>query len=174
MDKVANLSSNNRRDLLRETAARCGMNPAVAEKDFWVCWVLKHLFADAAFGDRIVFKEGTSLSKVFGLIDRFSEDIDLILDWRLLGYGPSQQDPFRDFDSATQRDRFNKQLNEQAAAYIASTFVPELKCVFAACSQAAGVVDPDDAQAVNVAYPAAFSADYLRPEVRLEIRPLAS
>lgn len=174
MDKVANLSANDRRDLLRETAARRGMNPAVVEKDFWVCWVLKHLFADGTFGDRIVFKGGTSLSKVFGLIDRFSEDVDLILDWRLLGYGLGQQDPFRDFDSATQQDRFNKQFNEQAAAYIASTFVPGLERVFAACQHVVGVVDPEDAQAVNVAYPAAFSEDYLRPEVRLEIGPLAS
>lgn len=174
MDKVANLSSDERRDLFRETAAQRLMNPAVVEKDFWVCWVLKHLFADATFGDHIVFKGGTSLSKVFGLIDRFSEDVDLILDWRLLGYGPGKQDPFRDFDSATQRDRFNKQFNDQAAAYIANTFVPELERVFAACPQVGGVVDSDDPQAVNVAYPAAFSEDYLRPEVRLEIGPLAS
>lgn len=174
MDKVANLSADQRRDLFRETAAKRAMNPAVVEKDFWVCWVLKQLFADATFGNHIVFKGGTSLSKVFGLIDRFSEDVDLILDWRLLGYGPCQQDPFRDFDSATQRDRFNKQFNEQAAAYIADTFVPNLGRVFAACPQVWGVVDPDDPQAVNVAYPAAFSEDYLRPEVRLEIGPLAS
>jgi hypothetical protein len=174
MDKVANLSRNDRHDLFRETAGRRAMNPAIIEKDFWVCWVLKHLFADPTFGDHIVFKGGTSLSKVFGLIDRFSEDVDLILDWRLLGYGPGQQDPFRDFDSATQRDRFNKQFNEQAAAYIANTFVPELERVLAACPQVGSVVDTDDPQAVNVAYPAAFSEDYLRPEVRLEIGPLAS
>ena len=96
MDKVANLSADQRRDLFRETAAKRAMNPAIVEKDFWVCWVLKHLFADATFGERIIFKGGTSLSKVFGLIDRFSEDVDLILDWRLLGYGPGQQDPFQD------------------------------------------------------------------------------
>jgi len=174
MDKVANLSASQRRDLFRETAAKRAMNPAIVEKDFWVCWVLKHLFADATFGERIIFKGGTSLSKVFGLIDRFSEDVDLILDWRLLGYGPGQQDPFPEFESATQQDRFNRRFNERAVAYIADTFVPELGRVFAACPQVRGVVDPDDAQAVNVAYPAAFSEDYLRPEIRLEIGPLAS
>lgn len=174
MDKVANLSKNDRRDLFQETAARRAMNPAIAEKDFWVCWVLKHLFIDPTLGDRIVFKGGTSLSKVFGLIDRFSEDVDLILDWQLLGYGPGQQDPFRDFDSTTQRDRFNKQFNDQAAAYIADTLVPRLSRAFAACPEVEVAVDPDDPQAVNVAYPAAFSEDYLRPEVRLEIGPLAS
>jgi hypothetical protein len=174
MDRVANLPEHERGELFRETAARSAMNPAVVEKDFWVCWVLKHLFADPIFGDRIIFKGGTALSKVFGLIDRFSEDVDLILDWRLLGYGPGQQDPFRHFDSATQRDRFNKQFNEKAAAYIAGTFVPDLTRVFAACPRTHGVVDAQDPQAVNVAYPAAFSEDYLRPEVRLEIGPLAS
>lgn len=174
MDKVANLSGDERRDLFRETAARRAMNPAVVEKDFWVCWVLKHLFADSTFGDRLVFKGGTSLSKVFGLIDRFSEDVDLILDWRVLGYGPGKRDPFQEFDSATQRDRFNKQFNEQAAAYIANTFVPELERVFAACPRVGSSADADDPQAVNVSYPAAFSEDYLRPEVRLEIGPLAS
>ena len=51
------------------------MNPAVIEKDFRVCWVLKHLFADATLGVHLVFKGGPSLSKVFGLIDRFSEDV---------------------------------------------------------------------------------------------------
>lgn len=48
------------------------------EKDFWVCWLLGILF-ESEFADNLVFKGGTSLSKVFGVIDRFSEDIDLSL-----------------------------------------------------------------------------------------------
>ena len=87
MDKVARLTADERSELFRETASRRGMSPAVVEKDFWVCWVLKQLFAEPGLKDRMVFKGGTSLSKVFGLIDRFSEDIDLVLDWQLLGYG---------------------------------------------------------------------------------------
>ena len=70
MDRVARLPRTDRGDLFRETAARRAMNPAVIEKDFWVCWVLKHLFTDATLGEHLVFKGGTSLSKVFGLIDR--------------------------------------------------------------------------------------------------------
>ena len=58
MDKVANLSASQRRDLFRETAAKRAMNPAIVEKDFWVCWVLKHLFADATFGERSGAGEG--------------------------------------------------------------------------------------------------------------------
>ena len=87
MDRVALFTAAQRRELFQETAARLGMSPAVVEKDFWVCWVLKQLFSKRDLKDRMVFKGGTTLSKVFGLIDRFSEDIDLVLDWQLLGYG---------------------------------------------------------------------------------------
>lgn len=58
-----------------------GLHPAAIEKDFWVVWILGQLFSSELLGPKILFKGGTSLSKVFGLINRFSEDIDLILDW---------------------------------------------------------------------------------------------
>ena len=61
----------------RETAARRDLLPVMVEKDFWVSWVLAVLFAHPEFGKQLVFKGGTSLSKVFGVIKRFSEDIDL-------------------------------------------------------------------------------------------------
>ncbi len=174
MDRVANLPARDRRDLFLETAARRSINAAVVEKDFWVCWVLQHLFADRVLGNHLVFKGGTSLSKVFGVIDRFSEDVDLVLDWRLLGYGAGLEDPYPPFESATKRDRFNKRFNERAAAYIADAFAPELVRLFAACPAVVATVDPEDPQAINVAYPASFSEAYMRPEVRLEIGPLAS
>ena len=80
MDKIANLPDQERSELFNETAVKKGISPAVIEKDFWVCWVLKHLFTMDMVKSNIVFKGGTSLSKVFGIIKRFSEDIDLILD----------------------------------------------------------------------------------------------
>jgi hypothetical protein len=61
---------------IEEAAARRGLSPVVLEKDFWVCWLLGIVFK-SSFRDAIVFKGGTSLSKVFGVINRFSEDIDL-------------------------------------------------------------------------------------------------
>jgi len=65
MDRIATGSATDRRDLFGESASRLAMNPAIVEKDFWVCWILKHLFAEPALKDQIVFKGGTSLSKVF-------------------------------------------------------------------------------------------------------------
>lgn len=174
MDKVAKLPADQRRDLFRESAARRGMRPAVVEKDFWVCWVLKKLFTDAQLKDRMVFKGGTSLSKVFQLIERFSEDIDLVLDWTLLGYGRGMENPHKAFQSTTQQDRFNKQINARAVKYIADELLARLQELFRPVSGVVAAVDGTDAHTVNISYPAAFEESYLRPEVRLEIGPLAS
>ena len=64
MNKVARLSARDRRDLFQESARQRGTNPAVIEKDFWVCWVLKKLFDDPELVTQLVFKGGTSLAKV--------------------------------------------------------------------------------------------------------------
>jgi len=104
MDQAANLPSRQRAELFRETGSRRGIGSAVAEKDFWVCWVLKRLFADPVLKEHIVFKGGTTLSKVFGIIERFSEDVDLILDWQLLGFGEGLENPYQEFGSNTKQD----------------------------------------------------------------------
>ena len=156
MDKVARFTAAQRSELFRETAARRGMSPAVVEKDFWVCWVLKQLFTEPDLKDRMVFKGGTTLSKVFGLIDRFSEDIDLVLDWQLLGYGAGMEDPFQEFDLSSKRDRFNKVVNEKAAQYIAGTLIHDLNRIVARCPQVTAAVDTDDPHTVNIFYPASF------------------
>lgn len=82
MDKVAALSTEERKELFAETAALMQTTEAIVEKDFWVVWTLDKIFSDDRINKVLMFKGGTSLSKVFDLIGRFSEDIDLILDWR--------------------------------------------------------------------------------------------
>jgi predicted nucleotidyltransferase component of viral defense system len=80
----------------------------------------------------MVFKGGTSLSKVFGLIDRFSEDIDLVLDWRLLGYDQEgANDPYQTTSSKTQQNRHNQEMNDRAVAYIRDTLLSQLNHLFA-------------------------------------------
>jgi predicted nucleotidyltransferase component of viral defense system len=71
--------------IIREVAARRGLLPVMVEKDFWVSWTLAVLFTHQEFGEQLVFKGGTSLSKVFGVIERFSEDIDLSVSPEFLG-----------------------------------------------------------------------------------------
>lgn len=77
--KIANLSDNDRRELFRNTADKMGLNDAIIEKDFWVCFTLDYLFHRSQWKDVITFKGGTSLSKAFNIISRFSEDIDFLI-----------------------------------------------------------------------------------------------
>jgi hypothetical protein len=75
---IITASDDDRRNLFLETAARLGTAVQNVEKDFWVCWALDALFNGMSpKGPRLLFKGGTSLSKAFGLISRFSEDIDI-------------------------------------------------------------------------------------------------
>ncbi len=75
---VIGASSQSREELYLSAANRLGTTVQNVEKDFWVCWTLDALFNGLALdGPRLLFKGGTSLSKGYGLIDRFSEDIDI-------------------------------------------------------------------------------------------------
>ncbi len=175
MDKLARLPAQERQDIFSEAAAMRGIRPTIIEKDFWVCLVLKLLFLKSPFAKSLVFKGGTSLSKAHGLIERFSEDIDLVLDWKVIGFGDGAKDPMQSFDSKSKQDQFNKEINRQAADFIAKTLCPELDVLLR--SEGLGLsaaVDPADPHVINIQYPAAFSETYIRPEVRLEIGPLAS
>ncbi len=175
MDKVARMPAQDRRDLFSEAATKFGIRPTIMEKDFWVCVVLKMLFVESPFKESLVFKGGTSLSKVHKLINRFSEDIDLVLDWNLIGFGKGLKDPMQSFDSNTQQNKFNKEVNRLAAVFIGETLCPQVdELVRKAGIGLNASVDEEDPQVVNIHYPAAFSEEYIRPEVRLEIGPLAS
>jgi hypothetical protein len=78
------LPNEERQLYFEQAAARQGLSAVVLEKDFWVCWLLGVLFR-SEFHESLVFKGGTSLSKVFRVIDRFSEDIDRSVSPSLLG-----------------------------------------------------------------------------------------
>ena len=167
MDKVAHLAAGQRRELFSEAAARLGMTPAVVEKDFWVTWMLQRLFADPKLARLLMFKGGTSLSKAYGLIERFSEDIDLILDWRVL----SDDDPLAE-RTPTQQKKLNTEIDTQAQTYIAGPLLAQIATITGDLCQCA--IGTDDAHVIEVRYPAAFPDTYLRPELRLEIGPLAA
>jgi hypothetical protein len=90
--KFLSLPETQRQRALQEAAVRRCLSPVIMEKDFWVCYILSILFR-CDFGKALVFKGGTSLSKVFGAINRFSDDIDLSLSPEFLDLpspGPSR------------------------------------------------------------------------------------
>lgn len=170
MRDIARRPENERRDLFRATSQVMRVHEAIVEKDFWVCWILDYLFQESPWKDQMAFKGGTSLSKVFGAIERFSEDIDLILDWRLLGY--SGNEPWEN-RSSTKQDAFGKEANRRTAEFLLRDFVPVLNSKLNDRLGARIEVKADN-QEVLVEYPRAFSLDAVQPQIRLEIGPLAA
>lgn len=173
MNKVAKLSNDERQILFRNTSQKIGIHEAVIEKDFWVCFMLDYLFHKCKWKDAFTFKGGTSLSKCYNLIKRFSEDIDLILDWRVLGY--SKDEPWID-RSNTKQDRFNKEANERAEVFIEEQLLP---VIIADISEIIGeqanlYIDDSDRQTICFAYPKIFNNEGILQIIRLEIGALAA
>jgi predicted nucleotidyltransferase component of viral defense system len=169
---VAKLQIKDRTELFQAAAISMGMQPNVIEKDFWVCFMLDHLFHDSKYKNTFVFKGGTSLSKSYHVIERFSEDIDLILDWRKII--DDEINPWEE-RSKTKQDTLNKQINAGAATFYKEELVPQLNLEM---KDKLGdgewiSVDTDDEMVVNFYYPQIFETGYLRQSVRLEIGPLA-
>src|SRR5438067_5273414 len=86
MDGFLKMSSTERRVTCIQVEERMRLQAASVEKDFWVCWILRELFTLPGIGPHLTFKGGTSLSKAWKLIDRFSEDIDIVIDRGFLGF----------------------------------------------------------------------------------------
>jgi hypothetical protein len=173
VDKVANLDRSDRLDLFNETAARMGLNPVIIEKDFWVCWMLKQLFAIKELGGMLIFKGGTSLSKCFNLIQRFSEDIDIAVDFEKLGF-VDEKDPRRAELSYTKRDVLLKEMLAACQDFIARELVPiltaRIKDVLGADDWKL-LINTNDSNIVEFEYPTSIEAklDYIRPRVILEL-----
>ena len=102
MDKWAKELPAERNALFTKTAEQKGISPEIAEKDFWVCWTLLQISRLTGL-PKIIFKGGTSLSKVFGIIKRFSEDIDLVIDRHELGFN-NENDPANQ-EARSKRDK---------------------------------------------------------------------
>lgn len=111
-----------RKVYIDEAAARRGLAPVIVEKDFWVSWLLGILF-QSSFRDAIVFKGGTSLSKVFGVINRFSEDIDLSLAPAFIGL--DEPEPTAAL-SKGQAGRWMERAEEKCTAVVRDVLAPEI------------------------------------------------
>ncbi len=137
--------------------------------------MLDYLFTKSKYKNDFTFKGGTSLSKGFNIINRFSEDIDLILNWTILGVGllePLEQ------RSNTKQDLFNKSLNLKAEDFIKNQLISDIKLNLSKLlKQEINIaIDEKDSQIINFYYPRIYDTtdDYIKQYVRLEIGPLAA
>jgi hypothetical protein len=120
------LSPSDRLDALAAAANLSGVPPHLLEKDIWVVLSLRHLFA-GPYADHLVFKGGTSLSKAYGVIRRFSEDVDLTYDIRTIA-----SDLVGDADaplpaSKSQEKKWSKEIRMRLSDWVGTEIVPRLK-----------------------------------------------
>ncbi len=87
MNEFINMPKERRRLVCTEAGAQLNLFEIAVEKDYWVCWTLRKLFELSEWGEHLTFKGGTSLSKCWNLIERFSEDIDIVINRDALGFG---------------------------------------------------------------------------------------
>jgi len=154
-----------RREVYGAVAVELGVPGEILEKDVWICWALEVLFGDP---DRLpmAFKGGTSLSKVFGAINRFSEDIDLTVAVPSADFGEG-----RIPTSRNRLDKLRDTLLGELAEYLRDHVTPRLAT---AASAVPGF--PDDAvvmsaaDTIDLAYPSCFPKQkcYLTERVKLE------
>ena len=178
MNRIAKLSQQDRRFVFLTSSQKTGKSVAVIEKDYWVCYILDYLFTKSEFKDLLIFKGGTSLSKCFNLINRMSEDIDLILNWKALGEEYNLDIIENDNGiSKTKFDKIKKAIIDKTNGYLVNEFAPKLAL---GIKQDLGYeidvscVDENGGIVINIAYPKTEEDDYLREVVKLEIGPLAA
>lgn len=161
-------SQDDLRVLITNTATKLGLSEAVIEKDYWVSFVLDYLFHHSRRKNAFTFKGGTSLTKCFGLIERFSEDVDLILDWRTLGYSKNQPWEIR---SNTQQNIFNKELNRKTSKFLKNVLLTEIDTDFKELLKSGFrfFINREDPQSILFEYPKIFSSSYLTQTIKLEI-----
>lgn len=174
-DTILSADAETRAGLFTATAQRIGTTPQNVEKDFWVCWTLDALFNGLPDGPRLLFKGGTSLSKGFGLISRFSEDIDVTVFRDDLGEGYSVEDLHG--MSGKKRDKTLDAIREACEAFINGSMLDNLTRIAADASERCGIAasqlkitpDPKDKQTLLVQYPTATAYDaYIPKAVKIE------
>lgn len=174
MNEIHLLSQDERELFFRAATDIKNMPFEIIEKDYWVVWVLERLFSLEKMKSHLTFKGGTSLLKVYGLIDRFSEDIDLSIEREFFGFG-APHDP----ESAPSKKKQNaliENLSKACSNYVQTQMLASLKEAFSAKLETTSgwQIYPDqedrDSQTLLFEYPSqASKAGYIRPLVKIEI-----
>lgn len=165
-EKFMRLSARDRSETLGVAASASGRPVHLLEKDVWVVWALETLFT-SKFADKLVFKGGTSLSKAYKVIDRFSEDVDLTYDIRAL-----IPDLVGDSEDAIpvsrgEERRWTKQVRELLPQWVAEEIQPILNARLAAENLAARI--SVEGEKLYLEYDAlAAGTGYVGPSVMLE------
>ena len=173
MYTIAKLNSERRKIIFDFYSTRYAESAGIAEKDFWVTLMLDYIFHISKYKDYFIFKGGTSLSKCFNIINRFSEDIDLILNWNYLGLTDEEIYSQR---SNTNQLKYNKYVDDLAINFIESKLLPDMINDFKEIlGYEPKFEQGENKHILNFYYPNIYDAEStgVLQCIRLEIGPLA-
>ncbi len=166
------LRQNDQREVLEQVRASTGRPAHLLEKDVWVVWVLGALF-DSPLRAHLTFKGGTSLSKAYKVIDRFSEDIDLTYDIReLIGgmMGDASRSEAALPANRSQANKWSRAVRERLPGWIASSVQPVIKAALKR-ERLGATLDVSDAENGKLLLhypPLSAGTGYVAPAVVLE------
>lgn len=156
MDKFSALSNKEKQEIFQEVASLKGVRTNIIEKDFWVCWLLKQLYSIEVLKELMIFKGGTSLSKAYHLIERFSEDIDLTIN-RHSPYFSDIKNPMEGGISNKEKERRIDSLKTKSECFVLDVVFQKLKKhiknFFNDDNSWSLKLDEEDKQTILFAYP---------------------
>ena len=168
-EQFLHLPAEDRKEILQTAAAQLGQQATVLEKDVWVCWTLQALFTlpDA---HPMAFKGGTSLSKIYSVIERFSEDVDITLDYRAFA---DDFDPFAADSSKNAVKKFGERLKGYVLQYANDVVAPYIKAQLQILPSPENyaVEVSDDGEKIWIQYPSAVEGNdkYLESSILVEL-----
>lgn len=163
MNKWLAIADDTKRNAYIQIAEKSGMSAFAVEKDWWVVQTLS-VILEMEVGEHFIFKGGTSLSKAWKLIERFSEDIDLAIDRDFFGFD----------GELTKKER--EKLRKASGIYVDTIFFNELKSGFETNGfndlriELVQETESDKDRTINIFYPNVISSPgYVQPKIQLEI-----
>lgn len=172
MKQLYELSPEERKLYFEQAAYESEKSFEVIEKDYWVVWTLDRLFSVPELKDHLTFKGGTSLSKIYGIIDRFSEDVDVSIERQFLGFG-DEKAPEKQ-QTRKKQTAILEEMAQACAKYIQGDL---LKTLGSLIEKKLGgkdgwslIVDPEEDQTLLFYYPAiSKNESYIRQFVKIEM-----
>jgi hypothetical protein len=167
---LARVRLGERSSYILAAADALGVSELIIEKDFWVVWILERLFSLSAKVGPLTFKGGTSLSKAFKAINRFSEDIDISISRATLGFPDDAY--FYDAGSGNETKRRVLEVREKAHTFTKETIRPALRAVIAAelGSEEGWTLESEEPRSLRFQYPTTQHGQvgYVKPDVSIE------
>ena len=172
MIKLLNRNIDEINEVIEATSRKSGLASSIIEKDLWVCYILDYLFNRCEYKDYFEFKGGTALSKAYNLIDRMSEDIDIVLNTKIIDFEFSK-DLLN--ISNNQKNKLVKELNNKALEFYKNKLLGVITTDLSnEINKDLKIILNDEELSIYIEYPSKYNTSYIKNAVKIEIGPIAS